>query len=194
MEVSKTTIINTDKINCGIENKTDTKSYINKYSNSKLIFDYFNKNYDKIDKNILVNLNDLLVVFDSNTNINYYHKIFCDAKTNKIINYYNEKYNFNTNLKYEILSSSIKLKYSNNNLLNLINEFVLDYTLNFLEIKRISKKITNEIITNTIDKLSNNKKDINKEKTYQKKYIKYKLKYLKLKKNNNHSLNIFTFA
>ena len=136
---------------------------------------------------------DLLVVFDKFTNKNYY-KILCDAKNNKILDYYNDKYNFNTDNKYKMLSFSIKLNYSNNNnLIKLIGEFIYDYTINFLQIKRISKKISNESILNVLNKFTDIKKEkilknninnkIDNKIEYEKKYIKYKLKYLELKKS-----------
>lgn len=187
LENNKAKLIDKNKIECGIQNKTNTKLYINKYSNSKIVFDIFNKNIlNHFKTNILLNYNNLLVVFDTNTNKNYYHKIMCDVKTRKIIEYYNNKYNFHNDSKYKILKSSIELKYSNNNSIDLISQFVLDYTLNFLEIKRIVKKISNEIVSKTLNELSN----VQKEKisqnnelitNYEKKYLKYKLKYLELK-------------
>ena len=178
-------LIDTNKINCSILNKTNTKLYISKYKNSKLVFDNFNNSFNKIDHNLLLNYDNLLVVFDTNTNKNYYHKILCDTKNNKILDYYNDKYKFNFNNGYEMLSSSIKLNYSNNNLLKSISNFILDYTLNFLQIKKISKKTIKEIMSNVLDKLSNIKKEkniINANTNYEKKYIKYKLKYLEFKK------------
>ena len=200
IETSETKLIDTNKIICSIRNKTNTKLYISKYSNSKILFDNFNKIIcNKFNNLILLNYENLLVVFNSNTNIKTYHEIICKAKNDKIIKYYNDKYNFYNNSKYKILSSTIKLTYSNNKSINLISEYVLDYTLNFLEIKRISKKITNEIITNTLEKLSiinTQSKDYNlttleKDKSYQNKkiinyenkYFKYKLKYLELRKS-----------
>ena len=193
VKISKTKLIDTDKIVCNIGNKTNTKLYITKYSNSKNLFNDFNKIInEKFNNLILLNYENLLVVFDSNTNLNNYNKIISKSKNNKIIDYYNDEYNFYNNSKYKILSSAIILKYSNNNLLNLISDFVLDYTLNFLEIKKISVKFTNEIITKTIEKISSDvkekfyeNKEINDEIkgiNYEKKYLKYKLKYLKLKK------------
>ena len=92
-------------IKCSIDNKTNTNVYIEKYKNSKNIFDFFNKkiiNNLAIGKNnLLVQYKNLLIVFNSYSNIQYYNKIILDSKIS--IEYYNDKYNFYNN-KYKLLN------------------------------------------------------------------------------------------
>ena len=180
----KIELIDNNKINCDIQNKTNTNVYKNKYKNSKDIFEFYNKNNYSYDKNILFKYKDLLVAFDSDTNKTYYEKILRNIENNDMLNYYNNEYNF-YNAEYKI-PSHINLKYpKNNNLIYLISDFIHDYITNFLQIKNLSKEIANETIFNVLDKIDdiiniNNSEDIYK---YKNKYIKYKSKYLELKKN-----------
>lgn len=76
-----TTKLINKNISCSIHNKTNTKLYMNKYSNSKNVFEIFNTNFNiasryfnKINNNLLLNYDNLLVVF--NTNIDN-KQIFC---------------------------------------------------------------------------------------------------------------------
>lgn len=179
--------IDYNNIECNIDNKTNTQLYIQKYSNSKKIFDYYNKNIylPKInEKNLLIEYKNLTVVFDNNTNFDYYNQLL-NNKSNLIVNFYNNNYNF-LNDKFKIFQS-VKIK-KNMNYTNETINFIYDYITNFIDIKKISRKITKNTIDVAVKKimsLKNLKNLKNKQNEYENKYIKYKSKYLELKKQLN---------
>lgn len=72
--------------------------------------------------------------------------------------------------------------------MNYTNEtinFIYDYITNFIDIKKISREITKNTIDVAVKKITSLKNLKNKQNEYEKKYIKYKLKYLELKKQLN---------
>lgn len=181
---NKNNIIFNESIRCSVDNKTNTNIYIKKYENSKKIFDFYNNeiiNKFKIKNTLLVLFNDLIIVFNSNTNLDYYEKII--SHSNIIIDFYNDKYNFYNN-KYKTLQS-IKIinNFNKNIFVNNITIFIYNYFFDMLWIINHMKKYdgnSNDNINN-IDKKNNYIEMRNL--SYKLKYFKYKLKYANLKKN-----------
>ena len=130
---NKNNFIFNESIKCSFDNKTNTNIYIKKYENSKKIFNFFNNeliNKIKIKNNLLVLFNNLIIVLNSNTNLDYYEKII--SQSNILINFYNDKYNFYNN-KYETLQS-IKIKYNNkrNFFIDNMTRFIYNYIFDIL--------------------------------------------------------------
>lgn len=100
-------IIDNNKIECSIKNKTNTQIYIKKYKISQFIFNHFILvNNINIKENLLVKCDNLIILLNSNK-INY-EKILCDGKNDNLLNYYNNKYNFATT-NYNIFTAGTVL-------------------------------------------------------------------------------------
>ncbi len=170
--------IDNNLISCNIQNMTDPHIYISKYSNSKFLFDEFNK-ITHLEKNklfnnnnyLLIEYNNMIIIFNSLTNIYDYKLLISKSKNKNIITYYNDKYEF-FNIKYKI-QKSIKIKYDKltHKIIYPITKFIYDYILDNLWILNHMKK------TNLVDLNTNKYDGLN----YKLKYIKYKQKYLQLK-------------
>lgn len=119
-----------DNIVCSIKNKTDTKIYQNKYSNTKNVL-LSNKNNEST---LLVLIDKNIIVMDKNTNISTYKKIFNEYKN------YNEKYMFSNNMDITKLNPiTINKKLPNNEGL-IILEFITNYLLNTISNDNYKKK------------------------------------------------------
>lgn len=186
-------LINNDLIKCNIQNMTNTLIYINKYKNSKFIFDEYNKfisNVNKISKfNKLIDnkkftpieYNNLIVIFNSTTNINNYTKIISEANKTNLINYYNDKYNF-YNINYKI-NKSVKTNSDDNvsKIFLQITQHLYNYLIDDLWIIKHIKMTDDKYDYIELKDIKN--KYMYEETNYQSKYLKYKEKYISLKKS-----------
>lgn len=110
-------------------------------------------------------IDDLLIVFDSQTNSNNFNK-FVVQSTNNQLNYYNNAYDFYSDNNYDLFIP-IKLNKNINVNINTNTNIQLDNLTNHMY----------NFVTGIKLNLNSNSND------FKKKYLKYKLKYLKLKNN-----------